>query len=319
MSALPASRVQPAPSAPTTVIGIPTYRRPALLTRLLESLIAEVQGRDVLVIVADNECGEDVPAVVRTFEGRLPGILSVAVSVRGISANRNALVEAAYQHAPHWQRLIMVDDDGLVVPGWLAALMAVADRTGAHVTAGTVEFPLPADVGIFARNGEFGQPRRQPTGVVPMIVGTQNTCFARKVETLLERPWFNVSYGLSGGEDYELFLRLKMSGAVFAWADEALVQEPVPKERVSVRSVLHRSFTAGITNVRAECEHQGWLASAWATGGHLFRVPLALIVHSLLLRKNKVISTVIAGAYTAGRLPGMSRLVRQRYDDATRA
>lgn len=318
MSAISASAAAPSAS-PSTVIGIPTYRRPGPLTRLLESLVSELQGRDALVIVADNECGEEVPAVVAAFEGRLPAIVSIAVPVRGISANRNALVEAAYTQAPHWQRLIMLDDDGFVEPGWFAELTAVAERTGAHVTGGAVIFPLPDDVGIFGRNSEFGCPRRLPTGVVPLLVGAQSTCFARKVETLVQRPWFNVSYGLSGGEDHELFLRLKKAGAVFAWADEALVREPTPGERATVRSVLHRSFTAGITNARAEREHEGWLASARATCGHLFRVPLALIVHALLLRKDRVVRTVISGAYTAGRLPGMSRLVRQRYESVNRA
>jgi succinoglycan biosynthesis protein ExoM len=300
------------------VIGIPTYRRPRQLGMLLESLVAELQGHDALVIVSDNECGTDVPRLLQSFEGRLPSVLSVQTPQRGIAANRNALVDAAYGHAPQWRQLIMLDDDGQVRPGWFAALTAVAAQTSADVTGSAVEFPLPERVGIFAANSEFARPRRWPTGPVPMLVGAQGVCFARRIEALVTRPWFNLDYGFSGGEDFEFFLRLKKAGASFAWADEALVCEPTPLERTSTRVVLHRSFTAGITNARAEIEHEGLLACTSTTFGHLVRTTAALLVHTALLRKDKAVRSVIAGAYTLGRLPGMSALVRKRYEGATR-
>ncbi len=300
------------------VIGIPTYRRPRLLGLLLESLVAELHGRDVLVIVSDNDCGSEVPQLVQSFQGRLPALVSVQAQQRGIAANRNALVDAAYSHAPQWRQLIMLDDDGQVRPGWFEALTTVVARTGADVTGSAVEFPLPDKVGIFAANSEFARPRRWPTGPVPMLVGAQGVCLARRVETLAARPWFSLDYGLSGGEDFEYFLRLKKAGATFAWADEAVVCEPTPLERTSTRVVLHRSFTAGITNARAETQHEGWWACTSTTCGHLFRTAAAIVVHSVLLRKDKVVRSVIAGAYTLGRLPGMSALVRKRYESVTR-
>ena len=70
-----------------------------------------------------------------------------------------------------------------------------------------------------------------------------------------------------------------------AWADNALVHEPTPAERASVRSILHRSFTAGVTNAQAERKHEGRLAAARATCGHLFRLPLALVADDLHLER----------------------------------
>lgn len=307
----------PAPS-PSVVIGIPTYRRSALLSILLDSLVGEVRGRDVLIVIADNDCGDEVPAIARSFEARVPAIRVVAEPVRGISANRNALVHAAYDLAPAWEWLIMLDDDGRVAPGWLDTMIDVARRTGAHVTGGAVEFPLPEGAGIFARNSDYGRPRRYPTGPIPNLIGAQSICFARKVEQLVQRPWFDAAFGLSGGEDQELFFRLKKSGGTFAFANESLVIEPTPPERATARSVLYRSFTSGVTSVRTQRALEGRLATFQTTCGHVFRVCGGLLLHSLLGRKDRLVRTLISAAFTAGRLPGLARLSGLRYDSAPR-
>ena len=300
--------------SPSIVIGIPTFRRPTLLRILLESLVEEVRGRDVLIVIADNECGAEVPALARSFEDRMPAVMVVAEPTRGISANRNALVQATYERAPAWQWLVMVDDDGRVAPGWLQALLDVAARTGAHVTGGAVEFPLPDGAGIFARNSDYSRPRRHPSGPIDELIGAQSICFARKVEQLVQRPWFDAAFGLSGGEDQELFWRLKQAGAQFAFANESLVIEPTPPERATAGSVLHRSFTSGVASVRTQRRLEGRLATFKTTCGHLFRVSAALVVHSLLGRKDRLVRTVINGAFAVGRLPGMARLTGHRYE-----
>ena len=41
-------------------------------------------------------------------------------------------------------------------------------------------------------------------------------------------PLFDSGYTFSGGEDKELFTRLKKQGAHFAWCDEAVVRETMP-------------------------------------------------------------------------------------------
>ncbi|KTQ76028.1 hypothetical protein NS226_23295 [Aureimonas ureilytica] len=88
------------------VIGIPTFRRPALLTKLLESLRPEIAGRMVTVLVADNDCDPAIEALVAAFpreEGQR--FVYVPVSERGLSPVRNSLVDAALREAPDWRRI----------------------------------------------------------------------------------------------------------------------------------------------------------------------------------------------------------------------
>lgn len=300
------------------VVGIPTFRRPTLLKQLLESLVPETAGKGVLVVVADNDCGTDVPAVCQEFAHRLDGLVVLGVATRGISANRNALVDAAYEHAPGWRWLIMLDDDGQVQPEWFAELTKVARESGAHVTGGAVVCPLPPGAGDFARNSEFALRQRWSTGRVQMLGVAQNTCIARATERLVRRPWFDSAYGMSGGEDHEFFLRLSKAGGSFAWADEAVVVEPQPPERLSSWSVLYRSLTTGITTARIERQHGGVWSSAAATLRYTGLVLGGLVVNALTLRKDKFIRTIIGAAYTLGRYPGVGRLAGRRYEKVTR-
>ncbi|MFO1220336.1 MAG: glycosyltransferase family A protein [Burkholderiaceae bacterium] len=300
-------------SANSVVIGIPTFRRPQSLRLLLESLVPELADRQVLVIVADNDCGQRVPMLVREFSKRIAEICSIAVSTRGIAAVRNALVDAAYERAPGWQLLIMLDDDGEVQPGWFHALTMVARSTAAHVTGAAVVCPLPPGAGLLARNSEFALRERWPTGVVAMLAVGQNMCIARQVEQLVARPWFNGEYGLSGGEDHEFFAKVKQAGGILAWADEAVVSEPQPPERLSGRAVLYRSLTTGITTARIDAQLHGSLWAMWRTARYICTAVGGVIVHGLLLRKDRTARAVIGAAYTIGRLPGVSRFVAKRY------
>lgn len=295
------------------VIGIPTYRRPHLLAQLLRSLAPELRGRSVRIVVADNACGEEVPAVVAQIAPDLPAVHVVAVTERGIAAVRNALVEAAYRLAPDWRWLIMLDDDGEVQPGWFEALTRESMKTRAHATGGAVVCPLPSDAGLLARNSEFARRPRQPSGLVPMLVVGQNVCISRDVESLFPRPWFNMAYGVSGGEDHEFFMRIKRSGGQLGWADEAVVSEPQPADRLTARSVLYRSLTTGITTAAIERQMNGSISAWLSTARYVALALAALVVHTLSLRRDKIARALIGGAYALGRLPGMSRLVAKRY------
>ena len=287
------------------------------MRQLLDSLVPELSGAHVEVIVADNDCGDQVPALVDEFSAHLRTIRSVAVPVRGITAARNALVDAAFDSAPDWDWLIMLDDDGVVQPGWYATLLDVARRTGADVTGATVIFPLPPQAGLLARNSAFALPSRWPTGIVPALQGGQNICIARQVEAIVARPWFNPAYGLTGGEDHEFFARIRRAGGRFAWADDAVVSEPQPLERLSGRSILYRSLTTGITTARTDRQIDGALASLAATARCVGMSIGATLVYALTLRKDDTARAIIAVAYAVGRIPGVSRLVDSRYSEVT--
>jgi hypothetical protein len=56
---------------------------------------------------------------------------------------------------------------------------------------------------------------------------------------------FDVSYGLSTGEDGDMLIRLVERGARVIWCDEAVVHEPVEPKRLKLRWLLQRALSGG--------------------------------------------------------------------------
>ncbi len=105
------------PGMKSIVIGIPTFNRQALLTRLLDSLIEEVRSEPAVlrIVVADNECSDRTREIVLGRQD-MPTHY-VPVPERGLSHVRNAIIRAAGEQVPDWDWLVMLDDDGMVTPG----------------------------------------------------------------------------------------------------------------------------------------------------------------------------------------------------------
>ena len=267
------------------VVGIPTFRRPALLRQLLETLMPQM-GEGNLVVVADNDCSAEARAVVEDFGGRSAGIAYVEVPERGLSAVRNALVAAAAREMPEWRWLAMLDDDGLATPGWLNQIVACGERMDADLVGGPVLGVLPDDANRLARNSIYAQRRRWPTGLVPSLNTTQNLLIARRLTERVGLPLFRSDYGASGGEDYDLFRRSAKSGARIAWCDEAVIREPAPADRLTVPSVIGRYYSTGIYMSRIDQSYDGRL-QGWrvALGGIAVSVlgALPLVAASLQL------------------------------------
>ncbi|HEX8445336.1 MAG TPA: glycosyltransferase family 2 protein [Sphingomonas sp.] len=226
-------------------ILIPTFRRPALLATLLDSLLADGAGQSAVVVVGDNDCDLAIAALVAGYASR-GDVRYLAVPARGVSQVRNALVAEAMRIVPDWRWLLMLDDDGVVKPGWLERLVSCGDRYSADLIGGPVEGALPPGANAFARRSMFAARRRWSTGPIALLNTTQNLGIARRLLELLPLPLFDSRYGASGGEDYDLFRRTARAGGLQVWCDEAVVVEPAPPERLTPRSLLNRYFTIGI-------------------------------------------------------------------------
>lgn len=295
------------------VIGIPTFRRPGLLRALLESLLPELSGWNACVVVADNDCGDDAPTVVEAFRARWPNSRCIPVSARGVAQVRNALVAEAHRAQPDWRWLVMLDDDGLATPGWLALLLAAGERYQADLVGGPVEGMLPAGSGWLARNSVFASRKRWRTGPVPLLNTTQNLAIARKALSIAPEPLFRNEYGASGGEDYDLFRRVGTAGGRIVWCDEAVVLEPAPAERLTVRSLLHRYFTTGIYMVGIDRTYDGaakvWLRALKGLLGAFLHAGVAAVTG----RRDACARAVLSVAHDAGRLAGLLGMTSARY------
>jgi hypothetical protein len=150
----------------------------------------------------------------------------------------------------------MPDDDGAPEPRWLEELLKVQERTQADVVAGAVVPAFEKRPPSWALNAPGIAPLRNTTGPIDMIDGTGNTLFTRRCLERAGFPLFDPAYTLSGGEDKELFTRLKKDGARFAWSDEAVIREMMPASRVTLGWVCRRAYRIGNSDMRVLLQHR---------------------------------------------------------------
>ena len=225
-----------------TSVCIATYRRPDRLEALLTDLCAQERLPDEVVVV-DN----DVAGSARTIvEGRPAGgwpfpIVYEVQPERNIALTRNRTVHRA---SGDW--LAFIDDDERAPTGWLRQLLEAADKYQADGILAPVEPQVPVSAPAWIRRGRFYDWPHLPSGtVVPPSYLRFGNALLRGATLRAEPGPFDISYGLSTGEDGDLLMRLQDKGAKIIWCDEAIVLEPVEAKRLSLRWLLQRALSGG--------------------------------------------------------------------------
>lgn len=226
-------------SASGVAVCIITYRRPELLGNLLDHLAETIQG-DEWVIVVDNDPAESArEAVSKPRSGRIEYVHEPAP---GIPRARNRAVRVATPA----EFIAFIDDDVVPATSWLAALRATQAASGADIVTGPVRFVFPTGEPTWAQGAHCFRPRTNESVDPSTWPATNNVLIKRSVITD-GNVWFDETYGMAGGSDTQLFRRLAATGATFAWADAAVVDELVPADRATVKWALRRSFRTGNT------------------------------------------------------------------------
>jgi succinoglycan biosynthesis protein ExoM len=223
-------------------VCIATYRRQERLAALLEDLVHQDLPPDEVVVV-DNDAAGSARAVVeqRRAGGCSFGLHYEIQPERNIAMTRNRTV-----HASHGEWLIFVDDDERAPPAWLRQLLEAAARYDADGILGPVEPQVPPSAPAWIRRGKFYDWPHRPSGtVVPRRMLRFGNVLLRGALLREEPGPFDVSFGLSTGEDDDLLLRLIARGARIVWCDEALVWEPIESKRLSLRWLLQRALGGG--------------------------------------------------------------------------
>jgi len=199
---------------PSLAVVIPTFQRPQLLPRAIESALEQEGARVEVVVVDDDPRGSAWPTLMGLGESRVHYLQMRESSGARPGRVRNAALQAISAPLVHF-----LDDDDQVAPGAYAALIdALEAHPRAALACGTVEIfgGDPATVAFeqsyFARGARRLRRARRlgPRagvlaallfGEAPMI--TSAALFRR--EPLLELHGFNPA--LSVFEDTDLFVR----------------------------------------------------------------------------------------------------------------
>ena len=251
----------------TVAICIPTFRRPMMLKRLLDAVAALKTRARISVLVADNdaEChaGFSLCHSIQSYPWPLTAMIAPR---RGIAQVRNALIAEALKGEA--QFIAMIDDDEWPQTDWIEQFLAAAHATNADVLQGSILFGhgKAAD-----GHGDI----RAATGPVAMLQGAGNLLIRRSVLEEIPRPWFDPAFALSGGEDRDFFVRLKLAGKQFAWSDEARAHGDIPETRANLRWLLRRAYSVGNSDMLVVLKHR--------PGPIRLALELAKIMASLLL------------------------------------
>jgi cellulose synthase/poly-beta-1,6-N-acetylglucosamine synthase-like glycosyltransferase len=214
------------------------------LLRTLEALeFRKCRIPEVRVIVVDNDPrrADGIAACKSLVSYRWP-LTALTEGRQGTSIARNRAIEVA--RACDAELVAFIDDDEVPEPSWLDELLHVQNSMGVEGVSGPVlphyEEPVPE----WVVKGKFFERPRFATGTILEAARTGNLLLTTSflVRTGLA---FDAQFGLSGGEDTLLTQKLASRGFRIVWADSAIVQELVPRNRATVRWILRRAFAGG--------------------------------------------------------------------------
>ena len=234
-------------ASPRISVVVPTFRRLQPLRRALSSCQAQTgfSPGEFEVVVVDNcphgtakaivdECSHHSRHHFRYENELTPGFS--AARNRGVARARGELIA-------------FLDDDEEAEPGWLAALVAAQRASGSDAVFGAV---LGQCDGLLRGHVELAEKEMtrlfpEPAGPVPVRyiakLGSGNSLFRR--DCFAGPEPFDLSLGLSGGEDSALIRKLVADGRQFTWCPEARVKEFITEERQTLRYLLKRRFSCG--------------------------------------------------------------------------
>lgn len=244
-------------SAITLVIC--TYNNAALLDRALACLARQNDpGRPWSVLVVDNNCTDETPAVVERHRaaGRIPGLARIVERRQGQAYAR--LCGLSQTHA-EW--LAFVDDDCFLAEDWVANALRFA---AAHPDCGAfggrnhLDWELPPSPLLLRYASFFAH---QDHGTEPRILSEREQLVGAGLvirRVALERSGWLENQLLGGrqgkalgsGDDEEIVMRLRQAGFTLGYMPACELRHCIPRHRISEAYLLELFYQFGVARSR---------------------------------------------------------------------
>lgn len=247
---------------------IATYNRSAALLQALESVVAQsLNGSEWECVVVNNHSTDDTTELFHAFAARYPelNLRLVEEPKQGLSHARNCGIQAA-----RGEILAFIDDDERINKEFLEAYLDLFEHypscraAGGRVIAAYEEAPRPA----------WMSPLTEQPIANPMHWGEQIRPFPRRRipaggnmalrREIFERyGLFNPALGrkgeqLIGGEESDLFERLRHGGEEILYQPQAVMWHLIPARKLTFDYLDALSHQVGVSQ-RARAELSGSL------------------------------------------------------------
>lgn len=283
---------------------VATYNRSAALVELLGSVAAQTLDPALWeCVVVDNRSTDDTAARFDAFAREHPALplRRIYEPKQGLSHARNAGIAAS-----RGEIVAIVDDDERINPGFLSAYVGLFDSRPDASSAGGRVIPVyetgrphwmsPYTEQPIANPMDWGdRVRLFPEGHIP---AGGNMAFRR---TVLERcGLFNPDLGrigdrLIGGEESDLFARLRRAGEPCYYTPGAVIEHIIPARKLTRDYFDRLCYNVGVSQrARAAldgtsgrlCVREGlkWGATLLIAAGYLFTLRPAKALWLLRMR-----------------------------------
>ena len=246
-----------------------TYNRAALLAQALESLVHLDGDVSYEIVVVDNASTDNTAAVLAECCDRDfgPSVRGVCERQKGVSYARNRGIEEAQGE---W--IAFFDDDQIADRKWLEVLYRTAKEQGVRCVGGRICLMLPSE--------QIEQLSPTVRGYLGATEGMQEAGeYSRKVSPgtgslLVHRSVFD-EVGVfdpslrEGGEDTDLFRRMREKGIRAWYTPEAVAEHTVPPCRLQPAYLLWTAERNGWHIARREGQE-------WGRRGLPFLLPLRI-------------------------------------------
>jgi GT2 family glycosyltransferase len=297
-------------------VTVPTFKRPELLIETLQSIAEQTAAHHGVIIVMENEAEnrEGAQAATRYMAANnINGVVIVVVKAGNCNAY-NGGWRTVQEHFPNVNQIAVLDDDETADANWLDQLINVQLATGADLVGGPQSPVLPDNM-----NGPIHPVFRPPykkTGMVPMLYGSGNLLITRRVLDEMPFPFLDPVFNFTGGGDSDFYERAHAKNFKFAWANEAILFEPIPERRLQKDWLRARALRNGALSAMIERRKHG--ESFWGRARVIAKT-FALLGASpframaTLLRTGSKMEAIYKIEIGIGRVMGEFGLINEQY------
>lgn len=242
------------------VVAVLTFKRPDELGEFLE-VFAQIEKPArcrLMLLVVDNDAKASARELVAAWQKRIPGLRYVVEPKVGIPVARNRAVREAL--ACNADALCFIDDDEIPDGRWLVYLVAAWRHSGAHLVGGPVRVaaaPLHASPWQRLINASLAARARRKHAMTARAAASGGRFTIVTNNWLCDLHWlastalrFDERLLLTGGSDTAFCTAAVAAGCRKAWTPDAIVQETIGTDRLTLRYQLWRGMSQSMTHFR---------------------------------------------------------------------
>jgi hypothetical protein len=230
------------------VVGIPTYKRPEMLQKLIISIMdcdtdSSIIG-NVTIIVEDNDGDRSAEkTIIELKKDYIKYDLQYFnYPIKGISNIRNEIIKNALLYNPDF--LIFIDDDEFATVEWLNELVKTIIVNQADAARGPVLAIL--DKNIPKNIAYWFSREKYPNNHRLFSIKTGNLIL--RVNSLKEYDvWFDPRFNITGSGDSYFGIQILKKGATIFWAAKAITYETIPANRATLSWLIKRNYRLSST------------------------------------------------------------------------